>query len=91
VTPAQAVDIDTTPAIDMPREFPYGLSVRESKSAGHALVIDPAVAGVLYLGALKADLDPFTGFSENTTDLRLECSVLFFVRNGDGIQIAAHA
>ncbi len=86
LTPEQAVEIDTTPAIDMPQAFPYGLGLRESKSATSALVIDPAVAGVLYLGSLKADLDPFTGFSTNTTTLRLEQSLLFFVRNGDAIQ-----
>ncbi len=84
-----ATEIDTMKAIDLPNAYPYGLSIRTSPSlAGSQFVVEPSVAGVLYLGSVKFDRDPYTGFGENTTDLRAECSLLFVVRNVDGIQEA---
>lgn len=47
-------------------------------------IIDPAMLGVLYLGGLRIDADPYTGFKKNTTTLRLEFNALMHVRNKNG-------
>lgn len=47
-------------------------------------LIDPAMLGVLYLGAVRVDADPYTGFKNNTTTLRVEFEALMHVRNVNG-------
>lgn len=47
-------------------------------------LIDPDLLGRLYLGDLRFDADPFTGFASNTTSLRVEVNAIFHVRNVQG-------
>lgn len=47
-------------------------------------LLDPQRLGVLYLGRLKVDADPFSGFSKNLTDLRIEVNSLFHIRDSNG-------
>lgn len=54
-------------------------------------VIDPAMLGVLYLGAMQVAADPYTGFKKNTTTLRLEFNALMHVRNANGARRIAAA
>lgn len=64
---------------------PWNLRVVERPgAAANPLLIDPAMLGVLYLGTVKFDADPFTGFKKNLTDLRIETSALYHVRNAKG-------
>jgi Phage capsid family len=51
-----------------------------------ALVIDTTRIGLLYMGTMRFDLDPFSGvsgnnFENNTTDIRCEVNVLMHVRS----------
>ncbi len=64
---------------------PWSLRVVEAKSAPDPLIIDPVMAGTLYRGALKIDLDPYTGFKNNTTNVRAEFTALMHIRNADGV------
>jgi hypothetical protein len=50
------------------------------------LLVDTTRIGVLYLGTMRIDLDPFAGvsgsnFENNTTDIRCEVKVLMHVRS----------
>lgn len=45
------------------------------------LLVDTSRIGMLYLGALKVDLDPHSGFRSNLTDIRAETSGLMIVRD----------
>lgn len=45
------------------------------------MLIDPAMLGVLYLGSVSFEADPYTGFRKNLTTLRIEVDGLFHVRN----------
>ncbi|MDP9328030.1 MAG: hypothetical protein M3P10_07470 [Actinomycetota bacterium] len=47
-------------------------------------LIDPEMLGVLYIGSMRFDADPYTGFATNTTNLRVEVNALFHVRNSQG-------
>jgi hypothetical protein len=47
-------------------------------------LIDPDLLGRLYLGDMRFDADPFTGFASNTTSLRVEVNGIFHVRNVQG-------
>ena len=40
--------------------------------------------GPLYLGPLRFDADPYTGFRKNLTTLRIEVKALYHVRNVQG-------
>ncbi|MCF6745705.1 hypothetical protein E9529_15775 [Blastococcus sp. KM273128] len=63
----------------------WGLRVVETSTIlTEPLLIDPRRLGPLFLGALRVDADPFTGFANNTTDLRYEVAVLQHVRRFDG-------
>jgi hypothetical protein len=61
----------------------WGLRVVESVAAVGAdpLLVDTDRTGVLYLGRLKIDLDPYSGFRNNLTDIRAETSALMVVRD----------
>ncbi|SNR95401.1 hypothetical protein [Blastococcus mobilis] len=58
----------------------WGLRVVEVAGATDPMILDTRQLGPLYIGALRVDLDPFTGFSRNTTTLRAEVGVLQHVR-----------
>ena len=45
----------------------------------------------LYLGSMRIDADPFTGFTKNLTTLRCEVKTLFHVRNAKGARRIAAA
>ena len=65
----------------------FGLRLVERTSATGAepaYVIDSNMLGQLYLGTMRIDADPFSGFSENLTTLRCEVKALFHVRNAKG-------
>ncbi len=47
-------------------------------------LLDPQMLGVLYLGAMDFDADPYTGFKKNLTTLRVETTALMHVRNAKG-------
>ena len=48
------------------------------------MLIDPDRLGRLYLGTVRVDADPFTGFKKNLTTLRVETTALYHVRNIQG-------
>jgi hypothetical protein len=85
LTPESGVTVDLVKEIDMPRGFPFGIRFAESSSADTDYLVEPARAGVLYLGSVKFDRDPYTGFSRNTTNLRAEASLLMVIRDSDAI------
>jgi hypothetical protein len=65
----------------------FGLRVIERTSAAGnepAYVIDSNMLGRLYLGTMRIDADPFTGFTKNLTTLRCEIKALFHIRNCQG-------
>jgi hypothetical protein len=45
------------------------------------LLLDPQMLGSLYLGTLRIDSDPYSGFTRNVTDVRFECNTLMHVRD----------
>jgi hypothetical protein len=47
-------------------------------------LIDPDLLGRLYLGDMRFDVDPYTGFASNTTSLRVEVNAIYHVRNVQG-------
>ncbi|MGH2791716.1 MAG: hypothetical protein ACRDJ0_12155 [Actinomycetota bacterium] len=64
----------------------WGLRVIERIGAGTEApyLIDPMMLGQLYLGNLRFDADPFTGFRKNLTTLRIETHALYHVRQPEG-------
>ena len=65
----------------------FGLKVVERISAAGTeppYLIDSRMLGVLYLGPLRFDADPYTGFRKNLTTLRIETKALYHVRNVQG-------
>jgi len=64
----------------------YGCTVVERIGGGAdpIYLLDPDMLGVLYMGSMRFDADPYTGFSTNTTNLRVEVNALFHVRNSQG-------
>jgi hypothetical protein len=64
----------------------YGCTVVERIGGGAdpMYLIDPEMLGVLYMGSMNFAADPYTGFSTNTTNLRVEVNALFHVRNSQG-------
>jgi hypothetical protein len=47
-------------------------------------LIDPEMLGRLYIGSMRFDADPYTGFAANTTALRVEVNALMHIRNSQG-------
>lgn len=47
-------------------------------------LIDPQLLGILYMGNLKFEADPYSGFRKNLTTLRVEGNALFHVRQAEG-------
>lgn len=64
----------------------WGLRVIERIGAGNEppYLLDPRTLGQLYLGALKFETDPFSGFRKNLTTLRIETNALYHVRQAEG-------
>lgn len=64
----------------------WDLQVIERIGAGTEApyLIDPLLLGQLYLGNVKFEADPFTGFKKNLTTLRIECTALYHVRQAEG-------
>ena len=60
--------------------------VERTSAAGNEppYLIDSRMLGVLYLGRLKFDVDPYTGFKANLSTLRVETKALFHIRNIKG-------
>jgi hypothetical protein len=54
-------------------------------------LIDPEMLGPFYLGTLRFEVDPFTGFAKNLSTLRLEIKSLYHVRNAKGARRVAAA
>lgn len=48
---------------------------------GDPLLVDTARIGQLYLGTMRVEADPFTGFKKNLTDLRVETNALMHIRD----------
>jgi hypothetical protein len=90
---AAALDLDTRGADDM-----YTFAVRdvgsssplwtlrvvESASIVTPMLVDPTRLGVLYAGSVTLLTDPYSGFTKNTTDIRIEGNVLFHIRDING-------
>lgn len=65
----------------------WGLTVVERTSAAGnepPYLIDRKMLGVLYIGSMRFDADPFTGFKANLTTVRIETKALFHVRDAKG-------
>jgi hypothetical protein len=69
----------------------FGLRIVESRAAVGAdpLLVDTSSVGVLYLGGLSVDLDPYNGaggdnFRRNLVDIRFELSNLAHIRDATG-------
>jgi hypothetical protein len=54
-------------------------------------LLDPAMLGRFYMGTLRFEVDPYTGFKANLSTLRLEVKSLFHVRNAKGARRVAAA
>jgi hypothetical protein len=75
------------PTRDMGSASPlWGLRVIERIGAGTEApyLIDPQMLGQLYLGNMRFEADPFTGFRKNLTTLRIETHALYHVRQAEG-------
>lgn len=61
----------------------FGLRIVESVAAvgGDPLLVDTSRIGQLYLGTMRVEADPFTGFKKNLTDLRVETNALMHIRD----------
>lgn len=96
LNPTDSVTLDTYQESDGTFLFPtrstnsanplWDLRIVERIGAGdeNPYLIDPALLGVLYLGTMRLDADPYTGFKKNLTTLRVEVKGLFHVRNAAG-------
>ena len=75
----------------------WGLRVIERTSAAGTeppYVLDSRMLGVLYIGNMRFDADPFSGaggsnFRRNLVDLRVELKALYHVRNAKGARRVA--
>ena len=63
----------------------FGLRVIETPAVTNPLLIDPPALGALYVGQARFEVDPYSGFTENLSTVRLEGNVLFHVRNAQGV------
>ncbi len=63
----------------------FGLRIVESVAAVGAdpLLVDTTRIGQLYLGTMRVEADPYTGFKKNLTDLRVETNALMHVRDAN--------
>lgn len=71
----------------------WGLKVIERIGGGSdpMYLLDTKMLGVLYVGQIHFDADPFTEFKKNLTTLRVEVNALFHVRNIQGARRIAAA
>ena len=64
----------------------WGLRIVERIGGGTdpMYLLDTQMLGVLYIGQVRFDADPFTEFKKNLTTLRVEVNGLYHVRNIQG-------
>jgi hypothetical protein len=64
----------------------FGCTVVERIGGGTdpIYLVDPDMLGRLYIGSMRFDADPYTGFAANTTALRVEVNALMHIRNSQG-------
>jgi hypothetical protein len=65
----------------------FGLRVVECSSVTDPVLLDPLALGLLYVGQATFQVDPYSGFKENLSTVRLEGNILYHVRNPDGAYI----
>jgi hypothetical protein len=92
LSPADAVELDLfTTGADDAYAFAlrdsgsssplFGLRIVETAAVTNPLLIDPPALGLLYVGQAALEVDPYSGFKENVSTVRLEGNVLYHVRN----------
>jgi hypothetical protein len=79
LAPSDVASIDLTAEDTMPRAWPFGLRVIESKSATDPIIVAPNAGGLLWRGNLRVETDPYSGFDQNLTTFRGEADALFQV------------
>ena len=91
LAPADAATVDTRVFTDTVNRWPYNLRVFVSPDADEAapLLLDPVELGILFQGQAAFASDPYTGFKQNTTRLRMEFLGLMVVRDALGAYIAS--
>jgi len=100
VNPTDSATLDlSTSGTSTPYIFPmrdtgaasplFGLKVIERAGSDPKYLIDPEMLGVLYVGDVKVEADPFSGFKANTTRIRVETHGLFHVRQIEGARRVA--
>lgn len=62
----------------------FNLRVIETSAVTEPLLIDTTQLGLLYVGQASFQIDPYSGFEQNLSTVRLEGNVLFHVRNPEG-------
>ena len=68
----------------------FGLTVVEHAGTTDPTLIDPVGLGTLALGGATVDVDRGgENFTKNTSTLRVECSLLMVVRNGQAVYVIA--
>jgi hypothetical protein len=86
ISDVDAATIDLTPAVDMPSQFPFGLTITALPgiAAGEGFVLSREAMHE-YKGSARLDSDPFSKFDTNETQLRLEFEALVEVRESSAI------
>jgi hypothetical protein len=86
ISDEDAAVFDLTTEVDMPRGFPFGLTIVSLPgiNPGEGFVFSREALH-LYQGAARLDSDPYTGFETNQTQLRLEYEALAVVREPGAI------
>jgi hypothetical protein len=62
----------------------FGCTVVEWAGTAPMYLFDPDMLGALYIGSMRFDADPYTGFASNLTNLRVEVNALMHIRNSQG-------
>ena len=65
----------------------FGCNVVEVANLEAPTLVDPALAGVLYLGDAAVLADPFSGMTENTVRIRCEADGLLHIRDIAGLYV----
>ena len=91
LSPSDASDVALRLNTAIVEQFPFGLTVVESKAAvtSAPVLLDTSRIGALYVGQYQALVDPYSGASTNEIRIRLETNGAFVVRNHRGGLIAS--